>query len=260
MNAQHLRETLECPVCFHLRRGPIYICINGHSVCGACHAKLPAAPAKLCPLARCDFDQPPRRNLTAEEIVRGGGVAVDCDNPEQGCLVTGVGKVMEEHLLECPYREVPCPKTSCQARVRLHKLANHLNTSPDHGILMASGGINWDRSVMVSEGTKVDWELPAPQQKNGVIFYRQVAVRDGFWFAWVAVVGGGKEAARWTCDVSVGDIAARNQQVHPIDRTVGEVLESGEYLSLAGQQARKLARTQEAGCFKIWVNYAITEK
>ena len=95
-----------------------------------------------------------------------------------------------------------------------------------------------------------------------MIFYQQLVVREGTFFAWVTVVGGGKEAARWTCDMSVGNIAARNQQVHPIDRTVEEVLDSGEYLSLAGQQARRLAIPHEIGGGGIYicVDYAITEK
>ena len=32
MNGQQLRRALECPVCFLLRRGPIYVCRRGHSV------------------------------------------------------------------------------------------------------------------------------------------------------------------------------------------------------------------------------------
>ena len=66
----------------------------------------------------------------------------------------------------------------------------------------------------------------------------------------------------------VGGLAYKGLQVHPIDRTVEEVLESGEYLSFARQQARKLARQQarklampqEAGGFKLCVIYAVAEK
>ena len=94
-----------------------------------------------------------------------------------------------------------------------------------------------------------------------MIFYLQLVVRKGTFFAWVTVVGGGKEAARWTCDMSVGNIAARNQQVHPIDRTVEEVLDSGEYLSLTGQQTRRLAiRHRVGGDDCVCVDYAIAKK
>ena len=227
-------------------------------MCGSCHAKLPAAPAQLCPLARCGFDQPPCHNLTAEQIIAGGGVAVDCDNAEHGCLVNGVGQVVEEHMRECLYREVPCPQTTCQARVRLHDMENHLGTTPNHGI--TTSATNRGRCVIFSGSLNVDWGVLAPQQKNGLIFCRQVVVREGTWFAWVAVVGGAREAARWTCDVSAGDIAAKNQQVHPIDRTVEEVLESGEYLSFTRQQARKVAVPHEAGGLKLIVKYAVAEK
>ena len=32
MDLSKLRETLECPVCFHIRRGNVYQCKMGHSV------------------------------------------------------------------------------------------------------------------------------------------------------------------------------------------------------------------------------------
>ena len=230
-------------------------------VCGACHARLPANPTKLCPLARCGFDQPPRRNLTTEGIIAAGGVAVDCnvavdcDNAEHGCLETGVGQEVEEHLPECPYREVPCPDTACQARVRLHQLKDHLDTRHT-----AFTRRDFFRLAKFDGERNVDWFL-APREKNGVIFYLQLVVREGTFFAWVTVVDGGKEAARWTCDVSAGNTATRNQQVHPIDRTVEEVLDSGEYLSLTGQQARRLARPHWVGGDDYAsVDYAITEK
>jgi len=116
---QQLRGTLECPVCFHVRNVAVYTCKMGHSVCGRCYTRLPSAPTKLCPMARCGYDAPPRRNLAMEQVIAGGGVPVDCDNAEHGCQETGMG---EEHEQECLHREVPCPKTNCQVKIRLAEL------------------------------------------------------------------------------------------------------------------------------------------
>ena len=60
--------------------------------------------------------------------------------------------------------------------------------------------------------------------------FRQLVVRGGTWFVWVKVVGGAREAAGWTCDVHVGDICARGLKMHPVNRTVKKVLETGQYL------------------------------
>ena len=78
------------------------------------------------------------------------------------------------------------------------------------------------------------WTLGACLGSKGVSFYGKMVVRGSSGFAWVTVKGGAREAARWTSDVSVQGFAAKNLEVHPIDRTVEEVLDSGEYLSLTG--------------------------
>jgi len=250
-----LRQTLECPVCFLVRRGEVYQCKMGHSVCGSCHSKL---PAQLCPLARCGYDRPPRHNLTAEQIIAGGGVALDCENADHGCLFKGVGEDQKGHLPECLFREVPCPATDCQVMVRLSELAGHIATSPDHVVTTS-----WWRRVARTEARNADCGL-SMEQVFGKTFYEQVVVREGTYYAWVKVVGGAREAARCTCDVTAwgidditaGAIAVKNRQVHPIDRTVEEILESGQYLSFTKQQARSIAEPN----LGIYVDYEIKLK
>jgi len=254
MNSQQLRQTLECPVCFHVRSGSVYVCKRGHWVCVFCFDKLPAAPTKLCPMARCAFDNPPRRNLAVEQIIAGGGVALDCSNADHGCLVTGAVADLEEHKPECPHREVPCIKTDCSVKVRLPELENHIARGhmvapiTEHGRSLFT--ISWDNNR--------DWAI-SQLKKGGMVFYKQLMVRGGLWFAWTKVKGGAKEAAKWSCDVSVGDIVSRNQQVHPVDRTVEEVLETGNYLALTMQQVRKIARGGERSV-ELCVNHVVTKK
>jgi len=257
-----LRQSLECPVCYHVRRGDIFQCKTGHLVCGSCYSKL---PANLCPLARCGFDNPPRHNLAVEQIVAGGGVAIDCDNADHGCVYKGVGQELEEHLPECPHRKVPCPQTVCQKRICLNKLDRHFATSPNHGVICATRPFGHYIELPVSEARKFELMLMSPPQKKGVTFYHQMVVREGTWFAWVKVKGGAREAGRWSCSVSVKGISATDQQVHPIDRTVEEVLESGQYLALTKQQARSIAKPDGAGRsrllkYLIGVKYLIAEK
>merc|ERR1719430_1116849 len=137
----------------------------GHSVCGSCYDLLPErftilnAPTKLCPIARCDYDRPPGHNLLAEQQITGGGLVLDCDNANHGCLFKGVVQELEEHLVECFYRTVPCPETDCQDRVRLSELDRHIATSPHH----KSETGNWDTMGMI----------------DGVTFYKQRVVGDG---------------------------------------------------------------------------------
>ena len=99
------------------------------------------------------------------------------------------------HKYMCPNREVPCPcpKAWCQARIHLSRLDRRVATPPC----------------------------------STAQLFRQLVVRGGTWFVWVKVVGGAREAAGWTCDVHVGDICAKRLQMHPVNRTVEMVLETG---------------------------------
>jgi len=112
-------------------------------------------------------------------------------------LVKGVGEELEEHLLECPHREVPCPESGCEDRIRFSELENHLATAPDHELVQAEPTKYWFTVDM-----EADWGRVV-QQIGGVTFYEQVVVRGGTWYAWVQVVGGAREAANWSCDVLV---------------------------------------------------------
>lgn len=243
MNPLQLRQILECPVCYHIRRGPVFVCKRGHSVCGSCHARLPAAPDQLCPLARCGYDAPPRRNLMAERILAGGAMALDCDHADHGCPVTGVAEVLEEHLPECAFREVPCPVTHCQARIPLSELgnhfaaANHKETTPSH---------NGTWTFFAHRDTRhQDFEVEQVEdmaEDKDFVFYKHFVVREGVCYVWVQVVASASQAARFTCDLWCGGISVGRQQVHPVDRSVEEVLESGQYLAFTLPQARQHLR------------------
>lgn len=256
MNPQQIRQTIECPVCFHVRSGSVYVCKMGHWVCVHCFDKLPAAPTKRCPMARCAFDNPPRRDLAVEQIVAGGGVALDCSNADHGCLATGAVAELEEHDPECPHREVPCPFTGCLVKIRLSELENHFATT---GVMaVTTDSCSSEFIIPTWPNHNQNYNISA-MMKSGIVFYKQLMVRDGLWFAWAKVKGGAREAAKWSCDVTVEDIVSKNQQVHPMDSTAEEVLETGDYLVLNMQQARKFAWESE-GEISLGVNYIVKKK
>jgi len=264
MNPLQLCQSLECPVCFHVRSGAVYICKMGHSVCGHCYTKLSAAPAKRCPMARCGYVNPPLRNLAVEQIIAGGGVARDCDNADHGCQKTGVGEGMEEHKQECLHREVPCLKTNCQVKIRLSELNSHFAASghtvwPVENIDINRYRINFNVRKESRINDNLDWSLGIKETKDGT-FYVQLVKRGGTYYAWVVVVGGVKEAAKWSCDLSVGGLAYRGLQVHPIDNTVEDILESGQFFAIARQQARQLDKPWGKGGITLCVDYNIVKK
>jgi len=257
MNPLQLREPLECPVCFHVRRGPIYVCKTGHSVCGFCYDRLPAAPKKTCPMARCGFLRPVTRNLMVEKMIAGGGIAADCDNADQGCQETGVGEEELEEQGECLHREVPCPATYCQESVRLSQLREHFTAVHWHSLEMKE----YD-GFTVYTGLEDDmdwsWDLDLPLEKEGAKFYRQLVMREGSFYAWVKVEGGAKEAAKWSCGIAVRGTSVVSCAVHPIDRSVEEVLQTGAYLLLNNQQVRIWAWPDGEGGEELDLNFTFS--
>ena len=93
---------LECEICMVEMGGPpIKQCSNGHTLCGACHAKV---PTNKCPTCRVPLGN--IRCLTAEALAK--AVPRPCKNTAGGC--TAVLKYDERLLHEqgCDYAALKC--------------------------------------------------------------------------------------------------------------------------------------------------------
>jgi hypothetical protein len=91
-----LLSSLECPVCLEYSIGiKIFVCGNGHSVCGNCHKHLSQCPTCQGPPAKT-------RNLRLEEIAE--NVVVECPFAEVGCIQSVVGSHYKLHKSDCDFR------------------------------------------------------------------------------------------------------------------------------------------------------------
>ena len=61
---QSKEKQLECPVCFHIAKAPIFSCSESHLVCGDCRPKL-----RFCPECRCGYKEM-KRHRYAEMLAK----------------------------------------------------------------------------------------------------------------------------------------------------------------------------------------------
>ncbi|VAH71696.1 putative E3 ubiquitin-protein ligase SINA-like 6 [Triticum dicoccoides] len=99
-------DALDCPVCFHPLRPPIYQCSVGHFVCSSCRPKLVRNKCHLCS-AETTF----KRCLGMERLME--SVTVACCNANYGCAQKLTYYQREEHEEACPNTPCFCPESSC---------------------------------------------------------------------------------------------------------------------------------------------------
>uniref|UniRef100_A0A453DS84 RING-type E3 ubiquitin transferase n=1 Tax=Aegilops tauschii subsp. strangulata TaxID=200361 RepID=A0A453DS84_AEGTS len=117
-NATMGMDTLDCPVCFHPLRPPIYQCSVGHFVCSSCRPKLVRNKCHLCS-AETTF----KRCLGMERLME--SVTVACSNANYGCAQKLTYYQREEHEDACPSAPCFCPASSCSFAGPIDALLEH---------------------------------------------------------------------------------------------------------------------------------------
>ena len=114
-----MKNRVECPVCLEVpRKGPVFICSNGHLVCKKCKRE-------SCPTCRVRMGD--NKSLLAIAVIE--NILHECKYIE--CGEKFPLDNIDEHEKDCKHRVVACPVYDCDVRVSLSNLLNHLERSPD---------------------------------------------------------------------------------------------------------------------------------
>uniref|UniRef100_A0ACD5TSU0 Uncharacterized protein n=1 Tax=Avena sativa TaxID=4498 RepID=A0ACD5TSU0_AVESA len=98
-------DILDCPVCFHPLRPPIFQCTIGHTICSSCHDKL----LDKCHL--CSLPTVYNRCHMVEHVVE--AIKVACSNGNHGCTARMTYYQREDHEKGCPHAPCYCPLIDC---------------------------------------------------------------------------------------------------------------------------------------------------
>lgn len=113
-------DVLDCPVCFHPLRPPIFQCTVGHTICSSCHDKLPD---------KCLFCSLPtvyNRCHMVEHVIE--SVKVACSNGNHGCTARITYYQKEDHEKGCQHAPCFCPKKGCSFSGPTTKLLDHFSS------------------------------------------------------------------------------------------------------------------------------------
>ncbi|VEN53855.1 unnamed protein product [Callosobruchus maculatus] len=89
-------DNVECPVCMDYMTGTIYLCENGHSLCGECKEK---QTLENCPLCRGKLLN--IRNFAMESLLT--QMTISCRRKFSGCTFVGLVGAVKTHEVSCKY-------------------------------------------------------------------------------------------------------------------------------------------------------------
>lgn len=119
-----LMDELECPVCYEQMMPPINQCVNGHSICSVCRARI-----VICPT--CKGNMSDMRNFGLEKMSL--KMVLSCCYAEEGCTVKLQMEDKLDHELQCPFLTAPicCQVENCTWQGKLSNLEQHWNSKVD---------------------------------------------------------------------------------------------------------------------------------
>ncbi|CAM0884922.1 unnamed protein product [Alopecurus aequalis] len=110
---------LDCPICYHPLRPPIFQCTVGHTICSSCHEKL-SDKCHFCSLptvySRCHM---------VERVIE--SIKVACSNGNHGCTARMAYYQKEDHEKGCQHTPCFCPAIDCSFSAPTTKLLDHLS-------------------------------------------------------------------------------------------------------------------------------------
>uniref|UniRef100_A0A0A9FGD6 RING-type E3 ubiquitin transferase n=1 Tax=Arundo donax TaxID=35708 RepID=A0A0A9FGD6_ARUDO len=140
-------DFLDCPVCFHPLRPPIFQCAVGHVVCSSCLAKLP----DRCHC--CSLTTGYNRCYIIEHVV--DSTKVPCSYDNLGCTQKITYYEKEDHEKVCPHAPCFCPETGCSFSGSTMMLLDHF--SAKHKWHSASARLSYNKAfrIHISLGSTV---------------------------------------------------------------------------------------------------------
>jgi len=249
MEPSKLKTYLECPVCYLLPKSRVFICTNSHKICESCYIEMAGDVPKHCPQGGCDYDQPPRRGRDYEAMIENSDFELPCS--KSGCNVEMKKGLLAAHEVQCRFRTVPCPDIGCGLEISFQNIDLHIKDNHKNArtYVCKLSKIEPFLSEKILNAVDQNWVLFMWRQ-NDIQFYPVFVKREGLWYFWMKIKEDPIAAANWEVIAKVENPANQisvefKGLVHPVDRGVDEILESGHYLLLNRKSVNMLKKSSE---------------
>ena len=239
INTGILKNLLECPVCLTVpRKAPIFQCTRGHIVCGECKPNVTTCP-------QCQIPMDNIRSLVSEKVLE--QLPTSCKYVDHGCQVEMMRDVLVEHEKNCQNRIVNCVQLSCQQKVPLSSLLNHIGTNHRTGDFVRVEGGEYNDFLFVHDiyFTKDTTWKPIQLHFDSKYFYRECCrSKEGQWNIWVYMLETKQdESENYLCEISIKSAKSKDEllfcgQPLSVDLTRENIVESGRGLVFTDATAR----------------------
>ena len=132
-------------------------------------------------------------------------MVIRCKHSENGCEYVGVKEVMQSHEESCLFRNVECPKFTCDEKLQVRFAIDHLKNShkcdENKGPLIS----HFENEISDQNGTY----NPNIILFDGQKFLQHCIVKRNIWRIWVTVLGDGKLAQNYEAKFNIPEDGAR---------------------------------------------------
>lgn len=198
-------DDVNCPTCHRGFSTKIFNCLSGHASCMDCRSRWQ-------PCGVCGATITAMRNISMEEVVL--QFKSPCYNADEGCCLSFKLADMENHLKECPFREIECLLQQCMWKGKLSQLATHFNNSHPS----QKGEVDTEMFLQVNrmyENKRI--QLIKIGNFNFVFNLKVCQATNSVYIA-VQLIGTKHSAAKWSYELHIYDKSAPRRKYQYIDK------------------------------------------
>ena len=252
---RRIQEHVECRICLKVPKSGTQLlqCSNGHLNCDDCMKNC----GDTCPTCRIPLDNNIKiRALAIEQIIDATDMERECRH--QLCSFLAPREALSTHEKKCQHRSVPCPDYVCKQNVPFSGVIDHIEEA--HGYAVHMDGLPFKETYFVTPNRQYQ-DAGTFVKFRGQQFLPVFVALKGVYYAWMYILGGSEEAAKYNAVMAVGrgqpSVIAHHGKIFPIDAKIEDILkEKSGVLSFShGGMESKLFRDTdpdyiENGCDK----------
>lgn len=194
-----------------------------------------------------------------------------CNYEERGCqfMCSVDAKVWQNHVSQCPFRIVPCPRRHCKQVLSENQLVTHFKDAHFANEIRFDQTNSSSVTFYCKENMKKIFEHKCFYTFENHFFLLRLKISGlGQFCAWIQILGPKSQAAKFRSHIKVEKDGCKfemvNRKVYPIDLRATEVMNDEGCFSLSETQAKQFMDVEcrdhmkKGGfAFKIIVKYHI---
>jgi E3 ubiquitin-protein ligase SIAH1 len=246
---EKLLSELECPVCKEYMRPPIWLCSEGHSMCGGCQQKV-----SVCPV--CRWYKLNVRNVVLEKLVR--HLNYPCQFQENGCTDKHNLDVIGKHEKKCMYSKQVCLVQKLNnGTCSWTGIAGNMNThlKEEHMDMCYRFRTHWSFLISVSTNSTKQYKLILYDNN---VFCCCCELRENVFYSVLQYIGPDGYAAKYRYRVEFFNKGHKEsivitQQVGSFLEDFSEIQSSGNCVKLYADQFRPFMDEESELTFSVKV-------